>query len=168
MKKYKETAVIAGITLLVFAGIIWMAASSEKKPKEQANISDAVSKTLVARDSSYDFGAISMAKGKVSNTFVLKNDGSNPVTINSIYTSCMCTSAILISGGNKKGPFGMAGHGFLPRVKEIVPAGGQVEVEVIFDPAAHGPAGVGPIVRVVSLETSDGAIELEFKALVKP
>ena len=126
MKNYKETAIIASITLLVFAGIIWMAASSEKKPKEQANISDAVSGALVAQDSNYDFGTISMAKGKVSRTFVLENSSFSPTTINSIYTSCMCTSAILISGGDRKGPFGMAGHGFLPRLKEVVPAGGQV------------------------------------------
>ena len=62
----------------------------------------------------------------------------------------------------------MPGHGFLPRLKEVVQAGGQVEVEVIFDPAAHGPAGIGPIERVVSLETSGGVVELRFKALVKP
>ncbi|KKT83316.1 MAG: hypothetical protein UW81_C0021G0020, partial [Candidatus Giovannonibacteria bacterium GW2011_GWC2_44_9] len=41
--------------------------------------------------------------------------------------------------------------------------------EVVFDPAAHGPAGVGRIERAVYLENSASeALQLKFSATVTP
>jgi hypothetical protein len=61
----------------------------------------------------------------------------------------------------------MPGHGFIPSIGEILDAGASVDVEVVFDPAAHGPAGVGRIERVVTLENSAGApLEFRFSANV--
>ena len=36
-----------------------------------------------------------------------------------------------------------------------VPPQKEAQLEVIFDPAYHGPSGVGPINRLVSVETND-------------
>lgn len=97
----------------------------------------------------YDFGTISMAKGKVAQTFVLQNNGSQPVRLTDIRTSCMCTEAV-IEGEN----FGM--HG--PYASSIsVKPGKPTEVSVVFDPNAHGPQGVGPITREVYLKTNSTA-----------
>lgn len=120
-------------------------------------------------DSHYDFGTISMAAGEVKYRYQIKNDTAGPVTIEKIYTSCMCTTATLELGDQTFGPYGMPGHGFSPRIGESLAAGASATVEVIFDPAAHGPAGVGRIERLVAIETDAGdPLELSFAATVTP
>lgn len=116
----------------------------------------------------FDFGTISMAAGNVSHSFRIKNSGADAVAINKIYTSCMCTSASLIVGDLKLGPFGMAGHGFIPKINRALAPGEEASLEIVFDPAAHGPAGVGTIQRVIYLETSAGRQTLEITANVTP
>lgn len=89
----------------------------------------------------------------------------------------MCTNATLLHGDpsagsgqvKKFGPFGMPGHGFVPKVNDAVNSGEEVSVEVVFDPAAHGSAGVGRIDRVVFVETESGLpLQLKFVAIVTP
>lgn len=123
----------------------------------------------VEEANNYDFGTISMAAGEVARQFKIKNTGSEPVVITKLYTSCMCTTATLSVGEKRLGSFGMPGHGAIPRVDQTLLPGEEAEVEVVFDPAAHGPAGVGKIQRVVTIENSAGrAIELSFAAMVTP
>ena len=124
---------------------------------------------LVATESSYDFGTVSMAKGKVTKQFMVKNSTSNPITVQKVYTSCMCTTATLVVDGNRVGPFGMPGHGFSSNIKQTVAPGEEVSIEAVFDPAAHGPAGVGTISRIITVEEkSGGQIDLAFSATVTP
>ena len=83
----------------------------------------------------------------------------------------MCTTAILkMSSGKELGPYGMPGHGgFAPSISQIVDPGEEITVKAIFDPAAHGPAGVGPIERAVYVENDSGRpVEIQFKAMVTP
>lgn len=125
--------------------------------------------TLVALDASYDFGIISMAKGKVSKNFTIKNTSASPVVVTKVFTSCMCTTATLITALGKSGPFGMAGHGGVTSaINKEIAADAEAAVEVTFDPNAHGPAGTGTIRRVVYVETrgSDKPLELTFEAEV--
>lgn len=148
--------------------------------------------TLSAREDSYDFGEISMKAGLVRHTFTIENSSStSPLIIAGISTSCMCTEAFLVrpspeidgapaasgtdadvamSASERLGPFGMPGHGGATRaVREEVPAGESREMEVVFDPAAHGPAGVGRIERAVFIEDEAGGTQtLTIKALVTP
>lgn len=62
----------------------------------------------------------------------------------------------------------MAMHGPIPTFSETLASDDRAEVEVVFDPAAHGPAGVGRLNRVVYLETSAGKKEIRFSANVTP
>ena len=63
----------------------------------------------------------------------------------------------------------MAGHGFTPRLDERLAPGESAQVEVVFDPAAHGPAGIGQTDRIVTIENDGGpSLELRFSALVTP
>jgi len=81
----------------------------------------------------------------------------------------MCTTASLIKGGEKFGPYGMPGHGFFPSLNQRIEPGEEASLEVVFDPAAHGPAGVGRIDRIVNLENNAGKpLELVFSATVTP
>jgi len=117
----------------------------------------------------FDFGSISMARGKVIHSFRAKNVGTGPISVEKLYTSCMCTSASFIKGTDRFGPFGMAGHGFIPRINQQIAAGEEFQVEVVFDPAAHGPAGIGRIDRAVYVETAEnGTFEFHIAALVIP
>lgn len=110
---------------------------------------------LTAEATAYDFGTISMANGNVSHGFRLKNESLETVKIENIYTSCMCTIAKVVDGSGKNyGPFGMPGHGDSAKANiEIGPAEAIV-VEAEFDPAAHGPEGVGKIKRLIYIETN--------------
>ena len=146
-------------------------------PSALSNNSSETSKTseiknqLIASETFYDFGKISMANGDVSKIFKVTNSSSEDIKVPSLTTSCMCTNAFVIeSDGSKKGPFGMPGHGgAVPRVNEIIKAGESRDIEVVYNPNAHGPAGVGLIERSVFLEDENGKIiEFKFKVNVTP
>lgn len=81
----------------------------------------------------------------------------------------MCTEATLVEGGERFGPFGMIGHGTIPEINRMVEPGRGVLVEAVFDPNAHGPAGIGRINRVISVVVGSRAIvELKLTAYVTP
>lgn len=126
---------------------------------------------LISAEKSFDFGTVSMAKGKVSHSFTVKNVGDSSVKIEKIYTSCMCTEATIVNGVLRKGPFGMPGHGGLSSLGETVKAGQEITIEVEVDPAAHGPQGTGPAKKVVYIETdlaTTPTMKLELDINVTP
>lgn len=117
----------------------------------------------------YNFGSVSMAAGNVAHRYTVSNLGQSRVTITKLYTSCMCTTATLVTPSGRRGPFGMPGHAPIPTIREQLGPGEMAQVEVVFDPAAHGPAGVGRIDRTVTLENDAGQpFELAFTAMVRP
>lgn len=125
--------------------------------------------TLSASEIMYDFGKISMKDGLVDHVFKVTNTSNEDVYIKSIYTSCMCTNAYIQSAKEEKGPFGMEGMGYVPPAKETIRAGESRDVRVVYDPNAHGPAGVGSIDRFVYLIDANGkSFQMEIKALVTP
>ena len=125
---------------------------------------------LSAREDSYDFGEVSMKDGLVRRTFIIANNSStSPLVITGISSSCMCTEAFLQTTAGTVGPFGMPGHGATRAIREEVSAGESREVEVVFNPAAHGPAGVGKIERAVFIaDESGGTQTLTINAFVTP
>ncbi|MBI2004917.1 DUF1573 domain-containing protein [Patescibacteria group bacterium] len=162
-----KTIIGIGIGILVFGGLVWIA-----RPDVQ-NTSSAISNSngtlTVEGESYYDFGSISMAAGKVKHTFKIKNTSEEAVVISKMYTSCMCTTAILAIGSKQFGPYGMPGHGATPLINQTISPNEEASIEVVFDPAAHGPAGVGRIQRVATLENNAGQpVELQFSATVTP
>ena len=124
---------------------------------------------VIEENPSFDFGEISMASGVVSFKAKLKNNGNESLIINKVYTSCMCTTAVINIKGQKSGPFGMPGHLSAGKANAIIGPGEKVIVKTIFDPAAHGPSGVGPIERQISVDAgAKEPIILGFKAVVTP
>ncbi len=116
----------------------------------------------------FDFGAVSMRNGLVRQELSLRNTTSSPVTLTRLTTSCMCTKAELTLDGQTFGPFGMPGHGAVPTLRQTLAPGASATLTVTFDPAAHGPAGVGRISRTVTLETDAGTAIASFSAQVLP
>ena len=156
---------ISVATIAILAGLIILG-----KPSGLATPTASVANSVLkAKETAYDFGTISMTKGKVSHIFTVTNTGTEPVTVSKLYTSCMCTIASIMNGTEKVGPFGMPGHSGIPSIKVLLAPGTSTQVEAIFDPNAHGPAGVGTISRVVIVENNAGApLELGFTANVTP
>jgi len=169
-----KVVLIAGTGFLAIGSMI-LAAMPEPVAKPSAAVwakaGDPAnsSGTLQSAEKSFRFGSISMGAGKVAHSYWIRNTGAAPVTISKLYTSCMCTTAALVKAGKKSAPFGMPGHGVFPSLNEPMSPGEEAFVEVVFDPAAHGPAGIGPIERVVTIENSAGRpLELAFNANVTP
>jgi len=179
--KNKNIVISVVIVLVVIVGLAWYASPNQNKNKEISTTSEkeigntsnetASISALKADEKFYDFGEISMKNGDVSKTFKVTNSSNADIFIPSLTTSCMCTRAYMVQlDGSKKGPFGMPGHGgAVPKVNETIRAGESRDIEVVFDPNAHGPAGVGRIDRFVYLEDSNGEkLQFEIKANVTP
>lgn len=166
----KITVISIVIAVIMLGGIVWIARpDSQTGNTASLPLSSNSNGTLEAEETNFNFGSISMAAGKVSHSFKIKNTGNEPVNVEKMYTSCMCTTAALMMNGEKFGPYGMPGHGFIPKINEMISAGEEAIVEVFFDPAAHGPAGVGRIQRAVTIENNAGQpLELGFTAVVTP
>lgn len=165
----KNGAISVVVAIIFFGGLIWLSRSGGGTNSGAADTNSLSKGVLAAEETNFDFGTVSMAKGKVSHLYKLKNNSGDSAVVSKIYTSCMCTAATFIHGDKKMGPFGMPGHGFAPKVNDTINSGEEADVEVVFDPAAHGPAGIGRIDRVVFVETESGLpIQLKFTAVVTP
>lgn len=161
------------LTLTVVLGLFVWGFTSRQNNADSLQNTVAVKNALTdltTPEKFHDFGVISMKNGNVSKEFTVTNSTGGDITISRITTSCMCTTAFIAkSNGSLKGPFGMPGHGTVPPANETIGAGESRIVKVVFDPNAHGPAGIGRIDRFVTLsDSSGGAIELEIKATVTP
>lgn len=157
--------IFSGVIIFVVLGFILLNSPKDNPPSATTSAS-----ALEVENSFFDFGTISMNKGDVSNSFKIKNTGSESVIVNKIYTSCMCTTAkITDAEGNTYGPFGMPGHVGYDKAKIEIKSGETALVEAVFDPAAHGPSGIGLNQRVIYLETNSTQtpkVELKFSATV--
>lgn len=157
---------------LVGLAIIIAVMTIDKNKNDRSGGAKYSAGVIAALENNFDFDTISMSAGKVSHRFEIQNNGAEPVRIEKVFTSCMCTTAFIAdSAGNRYGEFGMPGHGHSssPKTNIEVKPGETVFVDAVFDPAAHGPSGVGLAERSVYLETNSRQspkIELLFRATV--
>lgn len=142
------------------------AVSQTNAPKQGINPKG----SLTSAQTLHDFGTISMRNGLVDKVFKVSNPTKEDILLESVVTSCMCTTAYLETSTGEKGPFGMVGHGRgVPKADQVIKAGETMDIKVVYDPNAHGPAGVGRIDRFVYLtDSAGGKLTLEIKALVTP
>ena len=171
----KKTIISLVVIIIGVASLVWWSKSVDnKKLNAEGSTNYHLARTgnsLTVEELFYDFGTISMKNGKVSKLFKVFNSSDGDINLESVTTSCMCTTAYIVKeDGNKSRPFGMPGHGgTVPKANEIIKAGESREIEVVYDPNAHGPAGVGLIERSVFLEDeNNNVIEFKFKVNVTP
>ncbi len=169
-----KTIITVFVTSILFVGlIIW---GTTQKGGTAASIQGALESgetqqgSLVASETLYDFGTISMANGMTNKIFKVTNSSDKDVKLVNIETSCMCTTAYIVNAGREKGPYGMPGHGgAITKTNEVIKAGESRDIKVVYDPNAHGPSGVGAVDRYVFLtDEAGGRIQLEIKAVVTP
>ena len=163
----RNLIVFSGIVVFIL-GLVWLASIGKSGTNSVTQYSQSF---LSGSGQHYDFGTIAMDNGTVEREFELKNEGVESVVINKVYTSCMCTTAYIYDARNKEyGAFGMPGHGGgSSSTSVVVNAGESARVKAVYDPAAHGPSGVGLAERSVYVETNSAQspkIELSFRAMV--
>jgi len=172
MTQTTKTIIGAIAALVILSGLTWVLKPSLFQRSGSAENQPATSGVIGATEDFFDFGTISMSAGKVMRKFTLKNSSDAPVRVTKLFTSCMCTQASIATQNDRRGPFGMQGHGgSIPKINLEIKPGETAEVEAVFDPAAHGPAGIGKVRRVVYVETDSSEapeIQLSFEANVTP
>jgi hypothetical protein len=161
---------LIAITVIAIAFGVYRSQQKASKPQSPPRQEQLARPAILASLKPFvDLGTISMARGNVPFRYLIKNTGAEPLDINRVSTSCMCTNATVVTATERKGPFGMPGHGRPNATKLRLAPGELANVEVVFDPAAHGPSGLGRIERTVTLESVQAApLELRMAVLVKP
>lgn len=135
-------------SFIILAGAVFLAGRIEAPPEVVASQN---AKAQV-ETTQHDWGEIKLNGGDVKKTFVISNVGTNLLHLVNIQTSCMCTTAQVKTGEDISPRFGM--HSRSSWIGKV-PVGKQAELEIVFDPAYHGPSGIGPIMREVVVETND-------------
>ncbi|MBU2051665.1 DUF1573 domain-containing protein [Patescibacteria group bacterium] len=133
--------------LLIFGGVFFIT-----KTNNRASLAGSQTTQVSVDKTSHDWGEIGINNGKVQAEFSLTNTGSAPLQLANISTSCMCTTAQAVIEGKASPYFGM--HQKSAWTGQVEP-GKSAKLIVEFDPAFHGPQGVGQITRQVVLETND-------------
>jgi hypothetical protein len=111
--------------------------------------STSVSSFSSASALNHDWGDIDIMGGKVTKVFSLSNSEDEALLLSGAVSSCMCTVAeFVLDDGTRSGDFGMHGG---PDWSHMIDPGESFDVEVTFDPMAHGPSATGPISRTVNV-----------------
>ena len=136
------------VTVLILGGAVYFGTKMGATTQVTA---DTQVETQIG-ETKHDWGTIDINSGIVSKSFTIENNGTTPLKLYDVKTSCMCTTAQLKTASNSSKKFGM--HEKNSSVFEVAP-GESAEVLVEFDPLFHGPSGVGPISRTVTMNTND-------------
>lgn len=150
------------LTLLMLGGGVYLL-SSRAAP---AKISSSQNAKAGVDQKTFDWGNIPYSGGNATRIFTIKNTGTDDLKLTNIKTSCDCTKAQVAIEGKVSPYFSM--HSTSSWVGQV-PPGKQAELTVIFDPAFHGPTGVGPIERLISVDTNDlqnPRLEFSLKGVV--
>ena len=133
--------------LLIFGGVFFVS-----KTNNPASLATSQTTQVSVDKTNFDWGTIGINDGKVQAEFDLKNSGPAPLQLANISTSCMCTTAQVMIEGKVSPYFGM--HQKSSWMGQVEP-GKSARLVVEFDPAFHGPQGIGQITRQIVVETND-------------
>lgn len=137
--------------LLVGGAVVLLSGNAGGK----AQIEKVTGVKMEMMENTFDWGEIDYDGGLVTHNFKIKNSGEKDLEIANMATSCMCTQAYFKSSMGESPKFGMKGMSRPSSYKGVLKPGEEGEIIVEFDPAYHGPTGVGKMERVVSWETND-------------
>ena len=157
MNDKKTLLIIILFTIIIFVGAVFVLSSGSTSSNVKAS---EFAKAYTVDPTSFDWGNIPYEGEKATKNFTIKNEGSDTLKLFNVRTSCHCTIARVSINRIESQNFGMSG---ISSWVGEVPAGKEAKLIVIFDQTYHGPQGIGPITRFVSLETNDKATpELTF------
>lgn len=151
------------LTILILGGGIFILSSSATTPTK---ITASQNAKIEIPEKTFDWGNIAYGGKKATKTFTIKNSGTDVLQLSGIKTSCTCTKAQISIDGKTSPYFSM--HATSGWVGEVAPDK-EAQLTVIFDQAFHGPSGVGPVERLISVDTNDiqnPKIEFSLKGVV--
>lgn len=162
MNKNRIIIIFILLTVLIIVGGVALLSGSSTS----ATISTSQNAKVTVDNLTHDWGEIDYNGGNVTKTFIIKNTGTDVLKLTNAKTSCHCTKAQITIDSTQSPYFGM--NSVSSWVGEVQP-GKEAQLTVIFDPKYHGPNGVGPVTRLVSIETNDAnysRIEFSLKGNV--
>ncbi len=157
-----KVLIYVGIAIFTFSAIMMAFTVGQRSSSSPSSSSSSSSGTpkYESSETRHAFGDIPMSVGKVTKIFDVKNSGDADLEISDISTSCMCTEARFIVDGKRSPAFGMKGHGKSPTFwKGKLEPGQEGQLEVIYDPNAHGPSATGPITRTVTVVSNTDGVD---------
>lgn len=149
MNQKKVLIAFIVLTVAILVGGIYILSVTSTAPQKVITSQNA---KVNVDQKTHDWGQIAYSGGNVSKTFTIKNTGTDVLRLTNIKTSCDCTKAQVTIDGKNSPFFSM--HSTSSWVGEVA-AGKEASLTVIFDPAFHGPTGVGPMERLISVQTND-------------
>lgn len=157
-------AFIVGTIILIGGLAFLMTKSSSTGGGKDSLVPNIQAASLEASPSGImSLGQISYSGGKVTKSFDIKNTSDKTIKLRKITTSCMCTTAKVIIGDKETKAYGMEMNGDLnPLIDYDLSPGETAQAIFTFDPAAHGPSGLGTVDRQVTLFFDIGYKTLEF------
>jgi hypothetical protein len=156
--KLRNLFLISATVLLLSASVFIFNAQTEV-----IEPGDGVLATPVAE---HDFGNVPLSKGVVSVEVPIVNIGEEDLIISFLDSSCGCTSARVINGGNEGPVFGMSSHGKSTRDwKTIIEPEKQAILKIYYDPSVHSNFR-GPATRVITI-TSNERLKPEKQVRIK-
>ena len=150
MKPNKLLITISILTLVILGLGVWLLARPAPGSRLGASVASPGRAEVPVTE--FDWGTIDYGAGDAVAEFTINNPGPGTLSLAEVGTSCMCTTAQIIINDQKSPYFGM--HAKSSWVGQV-PAGGQAKLKVVFDPAFHGPQGVGPFTRQIVMKTND-------------
>jgi len=144
IKKVRNYTVTIIIIILIAGFFYWRSIPPKDSP------------IIEVEPTNLNLGTVSQAKGTVSSTVRIMNKGTEPLILNKIETSCMCTSASIINvEGGEEPRFGMVGHGTNPTDwNYLIPPGESSKLKIYYDPNAHKELR-GAITRTITIFSND-------------
>lgn len=139
---------IVVVTVLILGGAVYF--GSRMGATTQVTADSQVS--MAVTENNHDWGTIDLNGGLATKSFEIKNTSDSALKLYDVKTSCMCTTAQLKTASKTSPKFKM--HEKNSSVFEVSP-GETAALLVEFDPAFHGPSGVGPINRTITMNTND-------------
>lgn len=163
----KDTKFIIGAFVFTIVLILGLAFVISSKGSKEKVLSEATVQGIEVSANDYNLGDVPIKGGIVTKEYEVKNTSGKDIELLKIVTSCMCTTASVKIGESKTRFFGMEMAGDKnPFVNLKIKNGEMAKVTVEFDPAAHGPEGIGAFDRIVWLYFDGGMKELTFKGVV--
>lgn len=143
--------ILSGSFLFLIGIVVFLTMTTQVVPNVKASES---AKASISQ-TQFDWGNISYSGPKATKTFTIANVGTDTLQLFNIRTSCMCTNAYVSINGEDSPQFGMdMGNNVSSYIGKVAPQG-KATLTVVFDPAYHGPQGIGPITRYVEVDTND-------------
>jgi hypothetical protein len=109
---------------------------------------------IVLEPQKVNLGDVSTKEGKIITSITIKNTGQKDLIVDSLSTSCGCTTVSVVNKGREGPIFGM---GTPPEAEDwstTIRPGETAELRIYYDPGFHEEAR-GPMVREIYISSND-------------